>query len=195
MTPSPGQRRHTSPSGARGRGRGGPRPRGQSRQHGQPLRGGGGRLSGQGVPQQKGTWHHPARLWAVAPVWGGGSRGSSAPPAPSRTSRREAFPCRACPRDAPLERQVPGRGETTSPRNRFAIPPFAKPEDRGPPSPGVSLLGGCGPARQASARLRKAPRCCRGGGSAACPNPQPSQDCCPIREELTPKGNPKAKKG
>lgn len=56
--------------------------------HGQPLRGGGGRLPGPGVPQQKGTWRRLRRSGQSLSF--GEHRGS---PATSAPSGRETAPC------------------------------------------------------------------------------------------------------
>lgn len=97
--------------------------------HGQPVRGGGGRLPGPRVPQQKGTCaalRSPGRRSKLGAH--GGRPGSLC------TLGREPFPCEACPRmpdGAPLS--GPGSG-TTLPRSpRSPHVPQAARQD-GPPS-------------------------------------------------------------
>ena len=116
-----------------------PRPRGQSRRHGQPLRGGGGRLPGAGVPQQKGGSRRLRRSGPPLQGWGA-VWGCSASPA-LRGGR--AAPAAACPGDARRERRFPGL-----PRLHFpgAIWPRAVPArhagPRPPPCAGISPSGG-----------------------------------------------------
>lgn len=174
VTPSPRQRGHTGPNGP-GAWAAAARPRGQSRRHGQPLRGGGGRLPGPGVPQQEGRLAASAARGRGPRVraQSGGVAASSAP------SRRERRPCRPLPRGMPDgSATFPGLpklhfpGAIAGPAQRPPATPargHRPAQASSPPAGDGAQGGGHGPGAGASSRPLKAqpPRRGRAGARRA----------------------------
>lgn len=187
VTPSPRQRGHTGPNGP-GAWAAAARPRGQSRQHGQSLRGGGGRLPGPGVPQQKGG---SRRLRRSGPLPQGEGAVWGCPCQLRAVAEGEPLPAAPCPGDARRERHFLGPAETTFPRSHRwpraapAGPPATPARGRRPAqdsraSGGVAArglgaeAGSWGRPGAASSRPVKAQPPCRGperGAQACLPGP------------------------